>query len=949
MEKTKKRRRKMKKKLIIMLLMAICIGMLLAQTAVAPATGDGTSGNPYQIATWQNIYWISQNSAEWSKHYTQIANIDFADAIPAINTWDGGAGFLPIGNGTTYFIGSYDGQGHTISNLYINRPYTLHIALFGYTWGSVILDLGMVNVDITGRVRVGGLVGLNSNNSSISNSYSTGNITGIDNVGGLVGYNFVDSIVSNCFSTGNVIGSNCVGGLVGYNYDDSSVSNSYSTGNVSGSTYVGGLTGCSYLSSITNSYSSGSVSGSSSFGGLVGYNNMTVSNCFWDAETDGIAGTNSGDNNFGATGKTTLEMKTQSTFTDAGWDFTSIWNINETNNNGYPFLQWQTFPLPGIQPVGSGTGQDPYQITVLENLLWLAHFQTATGMIFTQMNDIDASVTNTWENGDGFIPIGNIHQFRGYYDGQGYTISNLYINRSEVIEQGLFGNTRSCIIRNLGVINAEVVGFSDVGILIGNADEETRVWNCFTSGDITANRMAGGMIGTAYDIYLENSYNTVNILSPGGNTYIGGLIGYDKYSSITNCYNIGSLMNPGVTSAGGLVGYGEETEISSSFWDNQITGFTVGVGVNINSDPGEGKTSSEMKSLDTYISGGWDFLNETQNGSDDDWGLKAYANDGYPYLSWQSFPADFPSGDNTDVGGSTTINPSVDLNYAADQTIPPIPNPSFIADYEVVLSGTGIVDITISTSYMFGSIYQNGSWDTVGNSGGIIFFENVDFDARGDVPLVLGDEDAALPVTLSSFTATFTGNSSILQWTTQSESNNAGWNIYRAESEEFSFASRINPELIHGAGTTNELTEYSYADESGFEYAATYYYWLESVDYANITNLHGPINVEIPEQDNPDAPEIVKIEGIQSIYPNPFNPSTTVSYYLSKPSEVNLEIFNVKGQKIYSQILNQDSEGMHYFKWNGVDSQNKAVTSGIYFIKLKTAFSEDIEKAILMK
>lgn len=81
-----------------------------------------------------------------------------------------------------------------------------------------------------------------------------------------------------------------------------------------------------------------SVSGNTNIGGLVGFNNTLnnalVSNSFWDVESDGIVGNVSGDDNFGATGKTTAEMKTQSTFT--GWDFTTILQMIGTN---YPDLQ----------------------------------------------------------------------------------------------------------------------------------------------------------------------------------------------------------------------------------------------------------------------------------------------------------------------------------------------------------------------------------------------------------------------------------------------------------------------------------------------------------------------------------------------------------------------------------------------------------------------------------
>ena len=89
---------------------------LIAQTATAPSSGDGSSGDPYQIATLNNLYWITQNSGEWDAYYIQTANIDASSS----SSWDSNAGFTPIGNSGTRFTGSYNGDGHTISNLFIN-------------------------------------------------------------------------------------------------------------------------------------------------------------------------------------------------------------------------------------------------------------------------------------------------------------------------------------------------------------------------------------------------------------------------------------------------------------------------------------------------------------------------------------------------------------------------------------------------------------------------------------------------------------------------------------------------------------------------------------------------------------------------------------------------------------------------------------------------------------
>ena len=149
----------------LVILLAMCTS-LLAQTATAPSFGDGSSGSPYQISTLNHLYWITQNSSEWDKYYIQTANID------AFSTsgWDSDSVFSPIGNNSTKFTGSYDGDGYIINGLTIDRSSTNYIGLFGYTDGATIQDLGVTNVNIKGKRYVGGLVGYIEGNSNINNS-----------------------------------------------------------------------------------------------------------------------------------------------------------------------------------------------------------------------------------------------------------------------------------------------------------------------------------------------------------------------------------------------------------------------------------------------------------------------------------------------------------------------------------------------------------------------------------------------------------------------------------------------------------------------------------------------------------------------------------------------------------------------------------------------------------
>lgn len=204
---------------------------------------------------------------------------------------------------------------------------------------------------VTGRSRVGGLAG-DTFDATITNCYAEGTVTGIgttsvasDKVGGLVG-NHSSGNISNCYATGNVEGTDNVGGLVGFK-SAGTISNTYARGNVSGSDYTGGLVGGIAYVSIINSYATGQVNGAQNVGGLLGnnlYNDGSggVTGCYYDSQTTEQSDTGKGEP------RTTAQMKQQATFNPepgAGWDFDSIWAIQEGLT--YPYLQWQQVdPVP---------------------------------------------------------------------------------------------------------------------------------------------------------------------------------------------------------------------------------------------------------------------------------------------------------------------------------------------------------------------------------------------------------------------------------------------------------------------------------------------------------------------------------------------------------------------------------------------------------------------------
>ncbi|MHC4748027.1 MAG: GLUG motif-containing protein, partial [Planctomycetota bacterium] len=177
---------------------------------------------------------------------------------------------------------------------------------------------------VSGVDTLGGLIGENS--GLVSNSFSVGDVNGRSEVGGLVGQNYEDGIITLCYSTGDASGDGLIiGGLVGENTGQATISNCYAKGAALGtgehSSYIGGLVGenADANATISNCYSTGSVSGDNTLGGLVGDNSGTVEYSFWDKQTSGRS------NSAGGTGKMTSEMQTESTFTDAGWDF--VWEV----------------------------------------------------------------------------------------------------------------------------------------------------------------------------------------------------------------------------------------------------------------------------------------------------------------------------------------------------------------------------------------------------------------------------------------------------------------------------------------------------------------------------------------------------------------------------------------------------------------------------------------------
>ncbi len=263
----------------------------------------------------------------------------------------------------------------------------------------------------------------------------------------------------------------------------------------------------------------------------------------------------------------------------------------------------------GVQPIGNGTDSDPYLIASLDNLLWLSTNSNCWDCHFKQIADIDAADTQNWNQGEGFSPIGVswTQDFQGIYDGNGFIISNLYINQPNTWDDiGFFGTTENSLIKNLGLINVNIAGAYNVGGIVGFNATNSIIKNCYSTGSVSGIGEVGGIAGYQY----ENS-------------------------QIINCYSTSSIT--GTNNPGGIVGVDHASQTINSFWDINVSGISVSGG-------GTGKSTTEMKTISTFtdtstpgLSSPWDFVNNPYDDTNNEeiWNIEPATNGGYPYICLQ--------------------------------------------------------------------------------------------------------------------------------------------------------------------------------------------------------------------------------------------------------------------------------------------------------------------------
>lgn len=297
--------------------------------AIGYTSNDDTAAETFSISTAEELAQLAAkvNSGLRFENKTinltdnivlnDISNLENWSTSPPARSWTTIGG--DHGTGNKPFSGTFNGQGHTISGIYINKTGTdstdNYQGLFGLSYGTID-KVGVINSYIKGHYNSGSVVGL-LHNGTVTNCYNEGTIVGTGNsIGGIVGWSHT-STVSNCYNIGTVSGVNMVGGVVGEN-QGSTISNCYNTGTVSGPTNVGGVTGINYGT------------------------NPTVTNCYYAGHNVGIGGNGASQtgttpfveiaNNPLGTDKTTTITEQTTTAIRAAWsgslgtDFTVVYS-----------------------------------------------------------------------------------------------------------------------------------------------------------------------------------------------------------------------------------------------------------------------------------------------------------------------------------------------------------------------------------------------------------------------------------------------------------------------------------------------------------------------------------------------------------------------------------------------------------------------------------------------
>ncbi len=553
--------------------------------------------------------------------------------------WNGGAGWDPIGtdvSATTRYSGDFKGNGNPILGLFINRPATNAVGLFGAIHTTSRIDtMAVTNANVTAQNYVGILVGVIR--GDVVASYTGGDVSGDDHLGGLAGAIIgASASVHSSYSGAQVSGTNNLGGLIG-TLTDGAITNSFTHGwiNTSGSgANIGGLIGQTTGGSVTASYwdtfsaESSGVAGqtTSALQNPTGYTGIYST---WNANIDGVSG-NDDPWSFGTAREYPLlkygghDLLFQSNNYDQDLDgYIDIFTLAQLNAVRYD-LDGDGHPTSG--------GAATYNAAFPNRLVSVSNrnmgcpstcigYELVADLDFDENGDGDITQTGDptyWNSGAGWNPIGSSSaQYSGDFKGDGHTINNLFINANTTGYRALFGSIAfNSRIETLGVTNANITGQNYVGILSGS--NQGTIIACYTTGKAQGGNRVGGLV--AYNVLgnISSSYSTAYV---SGTANVGGLVGWQLAgsSSVTNSYSTGrvSRSSGSATTVGGLIGQVSAGSVTASYWDTSTSGQTTSAG----GSGVTGKTTRQLQTPTGYtgIYANWNANLDGVTGNDDPW------------------------------------------------------------------------------------------------------------------------------------------------------------------------------------------------------------------------------------------------------------------------------------------------------------------------------------------
>ena len=543
----------------------------------------------YLISSPDELMWFDKNakrtdSAKLLADITINEDVSGSDATSQKYKW------TPIGTDSSKYIGTFDGNGHTISGLYINST-AANTGMFGRIGSSAVVknltladsvirstknytgaitgyidDAASVtnchtknSVQVSAAVYTGGITGYQDDTSTLTRCSNAAEVTGANNVGGISGYNWSKSSASltDSYNRGSVSGSNLVGGICAQIYIGGTVSDVYNLGTVqatgtAGTPTAGGITGVFRWGTIKSAYNAGIVKATAK-GGVAGRleassSSRTVQNVFYSDEYEAVGNLNSCTiQNGTATAKTSDGLKAL-TSENLGGGFAA-----DTNgiNSGYPVLAWQNGTVKSDDPEKDDNGwqgeaakdapqqkDGVYQIGTPAELAWFAEkaAQDSTDLKAVLTADLDLN-NNVWTGIGGQTADTG---FAGTLDGAGHTTKNLYLKNGKGLIPYNKGTVKNLTLA--GILKGGDETAALTGTNAGTLEEITS--NVTVTG---GNKIAGIAGNNTKDGVIKDCHNKGAVT---GESYAAAIVAYNE-GSVSGCSNT-AVITAGSTFAGGI-------------------------------------------------------------------------------------------------------------------------------------------------------------------------------------------------------------------------------------------------------------------------------------------------------------------------------------------------------------------------------------------------------------